>query len=264
VSVLYGALTTPLRLGGEAGDARLFAMWYEDDRGVAKADNRPAPLREADRDPVRITTLGGHLLQVFPTPSGPVDLLLWGALQTGRWGSLDHRGTAAALELGIQPRIGGLHPWLRLGLFRGSGDGAPEDGDHDTFFQGLPTPRPYARFPFYDFSNTTEIFTTLTLRPHEVVTVRAGAHRLRLSEAADLWYVGGGPFEDETFGYTGRPSGGASGLATIVDLGVTLVPVRWASVEAYTALAFEGEVIRGIYPGAGTGRLTYLEVELRR
>ena len=31
----------------------------------------------------------------------------------------------------------------------------------DTFFQALPTPRPYARFPFYNLSNTTEVFATV-------------------------------------------------------------------------------------------------------
>jgi hypothetical protein len=264
VTVLYGAVTAPFRLGGEAGDARLFALWYEDDRGVPKTDNRPTPIREADADAVRVTTFGGHVLQVFPTPSGPVDLLLWGALQTGSWGALDHFGTAGALELGIQPTLGTLAPWVRLGFYRGSGDGDPLDGDHDTFFQVLPTPRPYARFPFYNLSNTTEVFATLALRPHETTTVRAGARRLRLSESADLWYVGGGAFEDETFGYAGRPSGGARGLSTVLDLSLTVTPASWIALEGYGALATDGDVVRGIYPGAGTAKLAYLEVELRR
>ncbi|HEU4525603.1 MAG TPA: alginate export family protein [Gemmatimonadales bacterium] len=263
VSVLYGALTTPLRVGGEAGDARLFGLWYEDKRRVTKVDNRPAPARDADVDPVRVTTFGGHLLQVFPTGSGPVDLLLWGALQTGAWGALDHAATAVALELGVQPPLGDLQPWLRIGLFRGSGDGDAADADHDTFFQVLPTPRPYARFPFYDFSNTTEVFATAALHPHPVATVRAGARRVRLSESADLWYTGGGAFEDDTFGYTGRP-GGAGGLATIFDLSLTVAPANWVTVEAYGALAPEDDVIRSIYPEGSTGRLAYVEVELRR
>ena len=264
VSVLYGAVTTPLRVGGEAGDARLFALWYEDGRGIPKTDNRPAPLRDADTEPVRVTAFGGHLLQVFPTGSGPVDLLLWGALQTGAWGTLDHAATAVALELGLQPSLGTLEPWFRIGFFRGSGDGDPADDSHDTFFQVLPTPRPYARFPFYDFSNTTEVFATAALHPAPIATIRAGARGVRLSESDDLWYVGGGAYEDETFGYTGRPSGGADGLATIFDLSLTVTPARWITVEAYGALAPEEDVIRSIYPGAGTGRLAYLEVELRR
>jgi hypothetical protein len=264
VSVLYGAVTSPIRLGGQTGDARIFALWYEDDRGVTKTDNRPLAAREADPDAVRITTIGGHFLQVFPTGSGPLDLLLWGAIQTGSWGAQDHGATALALELGLQPRLGTLEPWLRLGVFRGSGDGDPDDGEHETFFQVLPTPRPYARFPFYNLSNTTEVFATAALRPHRLAVLRAGARRLRLSERADLWYVGGGAFEDETFGYAGRPSGGARGLATVLDLGLTVTPVRWLTLEAFGALALEDEVIRGIYPDAGAGRLAYVEVELRR
>lgn len=264
VTALYGALTTPFRLGGEAGDARLFALWYEDGRGVPKTDNRPALLREADADDIRVTTVGGHVLQVFPTSSGPVDLLLWGALQTGSWGTLDHAASAVALELGIQPALGTLAPWVRVGFFRGSGDGDPADGEHDTFFQILPTPRPYARFPFYNLMNTTEVFATAALRPHPMATVRAGARRLRLSESADLWYLGGGAFEDETFGYAGRPSGGARGLSTIFDLSLTVTPAPWVTLEAFGAVALEGDVVRGIYPDAGSGRLAYLEVELRR
>ena len=264
VTVAYGAVTTPFRLGGEAGDARLFALWYQDDRDVLKTDSRPAAVREVDGEPVRITTFGGHILQVFPTPSGPVDLLLWGALQTGSWGTLDHAASALALELGMQPRLGTLAPWVRLGFFRGSGDGDPADGDHETFFQVLPTPRPYARFPFYNLSNTTEVFATAAVRPHELATVRAGARRVRLSESADLWYIGGGAFEDETFGYAGRPSGGARGLSTILDLSVSVMPASWLTLEAFGALAVEDDVIRGTYPDAGAGRLAYLEVELRR
>lgn len=264
VTALYGAVTTPLRLGGEAGDARLFAVWYQDGRGVTKTDNRPEPVREADREDIRITTVGGHLLQVFPTTSGPVDLLLWGALQTGSWGEQDHSGLAAALELGIQPAVGTLAPWVRIGLFRGSGDGDPADGDHDTFFQILPTARPYARFPFYNLSNTTEVFATAALHPGPAATVSVGARRVRLSESTDLWYLGGGAFEDETFGYAGRPSGGVRRLATIFDLSVGVRPASWITLEAYGALALEDDVIRGIYPGAGTGRLAYLEVELGR
>ena len=94
--------------------------------------------------------------------------------------------------------------------------------------------------------------------------MRAGARRLRLSESADLWYLGGGAFEDETFGYAGRPSGGARGLSTIFDLSLTVTPAPWVTLEAFGAVALEGDVVRGIYPDAGSGRLAYLEVELRR
>jgi hypothetical protein len=57
------------------------------------------------------------------------------------------------------------------------------------------------------------------------------------------------------------------GVAYSLDL-MPLCSLRgarlWATVEAYGALAPEDDAIRSIYPGAGTGHLAYLEVELRR
>jgi hypothetical protein len=95
-------------------------------------------------------TVGGHYLHLFPTFQGPIDLMLWGAAQTGMWGRLDHRAHAGAVEVGIQPDgLRWIRPWLRAGLFASSGDSEPTDGRHETFFQVLPTPQPHARFPFH-------------------------------------------------------------------------------------------------------------------
>jgi hypothetical protein len=52
----------------------------------------------------------------------------------------------------------------------GSGDGNPNDNTHGTFFQVLPTPRPYARFPFFNMMNNEDTFGMLILRPHAKVT----------------------------------------------------------------------------------------------
>ena len=87
-----------------------------------------------------------------------------------------------------------------MGYFRSTGDGNPADGDHTTFFQVLPTPRVYARFPFYNLMNNEDVFAQLRLRPHARVSLRADVHHLRTSNARDLWYFGGGAFQDKTFG----------------------------------------------------------------
>lgn len=65
--------------------------------------------------------------------------------QIGDWGGLTHSAGAGAVEAGYQPKWK-LKPWFRLGYFRSSGDGNPTDGDHNTFFQVLPTLRIYAEF----------------------------------------------------------------------------------------------------------------------
>ena len=265
VGVVYAAYSTQYDAGFGANDARLFALHYRDWRDVAPVDARPAAERAADRG-VTVTTVGAHWLVAAPTRAGIVDLLAWGTVQTGRWGSLDHRAHAAAVELGVQPAaLPSLRPWLRVGWFRGSGDDAPGDRRHATFFQNLPTPRPYARLPFYNLMNADDVFASVVLRPGPRVSVRADAHRLRLAEAADLWYAGGGAFEDgPSFGYAGRPSGGARALATLADVSVDARLTPRLTVSAYAARASAGEVIRGIHPGTGPAWLGYLELEVRR
>jgi hypothetical protein len=47
----------------------------------------------------------------------------------------------------------------------------PNDKTHGSFFQILPTPRPYARFPFYNMMNNEDFYGTVVLRlPHSVAS----------------------------------------------------------------------------------------------
>lgn len=265
VGVAYGAVTHAFGWGGGAlGEGRIFALHYVDERDVTATDNRPLAQREADTGDIAVTTVGAHLASVFRTGAGEVDLLLWGALQGGAWESLDHRAGAFAAEAGLQPRIPALRPWLRAGYFASSGDDDAADGEHGTFFQLLPTPRIYARFPFYNLMNVRDAFATLVLRPDPRVTIRGDAHALRLSRSTDLWYSGGGAFEDESFGYAGRPSGGSDGLATLFDAGADFRVTPFITLSGYFGVARGGEVIEAVYPGGGDGRFLYVEAELRR
>ena len=83
---------------------------------------------------------------------------------------LDHRANALAAEGGYQLANVALKPWLRTGYFLGSGDRNPSDATHETFFQELPTPRPFARFPLYNLMNNEDGFAQLTLTPHRKLT----------------------------------------------------------------------------------------------
>ena len=267
VRVGYAAATKAFAWDGGSGEWRLFALAYQDRRTVVKTDNRLLATRQADVEDVRVGTLGAHYLNVMRTSAGEVDLLLWGAVQGGDWGALTQRSSAGAAEIGFQPgstRPPGsmtVQPWIRAGYFRGSGDDNPSDTRNGTFFQVLPTPRIYARMPFYNLMNLEDVFGTLSLRAARV-TLRAEIHGLRLAESADLWYQGGGAFEPQTFGYAGRPSGGTRGLATLVDVGAD-VRLGALTLSAYAANASERAVIRNLFPG-GAGRLYYLEAEIRR
>lgn len=265
IAVVYGAFTRQLGTGRSAGELRLFGIWYDDYRDVLKTDNRPLALRRADlAQSVRLGTGGGNYLHAFETGAGTVDLMFWGALQAGSWGTLDHGAGALAAEAGYQPPgLPRLRPWLRGGYFYGSGDGDPLDSSHDTFFQLLPTPRWLARFPFYNLMNNRDAFGQAILRPHARLTLRAEVHSLSLASRSDLWYQGGGAFQPWTFGYTGRSGGGRRGLATLFDLSADYQVNPHLSVTGYYANAQGGDVMKFVYPSGHDAQLAYAELTYR-
>lgn len=260
----YGAVTLPGPWGADRGEFRVFGLYFRDGRDIVKTDNRPLADRQADKAPIAIATLGGHYLQVMPTAAGSVDLMVWGAWQVGDWGKLDHSAWAGTAELGWQPAVlDGVRPWLRVGYFRGSGDQATSDQTHGTFFQVLPTPRAYARFPFYNLMNLEDVSASLSVRPGTRTTLRADLRGLRLADQNDGWYLGGGAGTDGDFGYAVRPSIGSQSLATLVDLSADVrINSHW-TVGGYGSRAIAGRVIKSIYPTRPDSWFGYLELEYR-
>ncbi len=262
VDFYYGAFTKPIKTRTAESDLRVFVLHYHDGRRVLKTDNRSAVLRAADFEKIRLTTVGGHYIGVAAAGAGKVDVLLWGAGQFGDWGKLGHRAGAVAAEAGYQ--FGGkIQPWVRAGYFRSTGDGDPHDGRHATFFQALPTPRIYARFPFYNLMNNEDAFAQLRLKPHPRLALRTDVHHLRLSSTSDQWYLGGGAFQGPTFGYTGRPSNGRKTLGTLVDLSADYTLTPTTTVTFYLAGVGGGGVAESIYPIGSNARFLYLELTRR-
>jgi hypothetical protein len=237
IALGYGAVTRQ-RTNAEW---RVLGAYYDDWRN--------------ERLRIKIATAGGHYLQ----KRGTLDGMVWGVVQTGRWGALAHRAYAVAVEGGWQPKaLPKLRPWLRAGYFRSSGDRNPHDGEHGTFHQLLPTPRPFARTPFFNLMNNEDFMAMALARPHKAVTLRAEAHKLRLSESRDLLYSGGGAFQPWTFGYAGRPTGGNRDLAALYDVSADwAVNPHW-SLTAYVGVVDPGAVFRWNYPG-GRQAFGYLE-----
>jgi hypothetical protein len=260
----YGAVTRQLPGKTSQAEWRLYGIYYQDWRNVVKTDNRPLALRAADQDDIRMGTFGGHYLRSMHGAAGIVDLMAWGALQAGAWGNLDHAAAATALEAGWQPPgLPALRPWLRGGFFYGSGDGNPLDGDHRTFFQLLPTPRIYARFPFFNLMNNRDLHFTGILRPRPTLTVKAEARFLWLDSREDLWYQGGGAFQPQSFGYVGRPSLGFRGLANLYDVSVDWQASPVLLLSGYIGHARGRGVIEAIYPRGPNGNFAYLELFYR-
>jgi hypothetical protein len=261
IRVAYASATLP----APTRDLRAFFLHYEDDRGLIPVDNRAAPVRSGDRGTISVSTVGGHLIQALPTGSGPIDLMAWGAYQFGDWGSQEHSAYAYAAEVGFQPDLP-LRPWIRAGYFAGSGDTSAETaegGEHGTFFQLLPTPRIYARTPFHNLMNNKDLLVQLLLRPDARTNIRVDLRAIDLAEGTDLWYAGGGAFDAVGFGFAGRPSGGDSKLATVIDLSVDRTLGAMTSASFYFGRVNGGDVISRIYPEGATANYAYLELTRR-
>ncbi len=261
VDTYYGAYTRSVTTSNSAGELRVFGLGYIDHRTlVLKTDNRPTAVRAADLGKIEIATWGADYVHVFNTANaGKFDLLGWGVAQTGAWGNLTQRADAFVGEAGWQPPVKPLHPWLSAGYSYGSGDGNPNDRTHGTFFQVLTTPRQYARFPFYNMMNDEDFYGTLNLRPASKLALRSEGHALRLASASDLWYLGGGAFQPQTFGYTGRPANGSRSLANVWDVSADCQVTRSFSATLYYGHAWGKSVIAKIYPKDADGQLIFLE-----
>ena len=174
-----------------------------------------------------------------------------------RWGAQDHSGSAFAIEGGVQPSLAAQAVASRRLLAGERRRHARHDRRrlaHGTFFQMLPTPRLYARTPFYNMMNNRDLFSSLILRPAKGTSVRTEVHRLSLTKSSDLWYAGGGAFNETVFGYQGRPSGGSSNLATLADIGADRAFGPLLNVGAYVGKVFGSDVVKTCTRPVRTGR----------
>ena len=243
---------------------RAFALGYHDGRpGITKTDNRPLALRQTDHNNIRIGTYGGNLIASVPTRKGQFDLLAWGVLQNGQWGALRQASQAGALEGGYQYTSLKTSPWVRGGYFYGSGDTNANDDRHETFFQVLPTPWIYAHFPFYNLMNSRDGFVQIVDRPTKRIDLRADLHWLQLVSNRDLWYLGGGAYDNKVFGYVGRPSNGHNSLATVVDITSSWQATKTMTANFYYGHAAGKSVPSSVYPSGHDAQFGYAEVIYR-
>jgi hypothetical protein len=265
VDLFYGSYIRSFNPTWGPSRLRVFAIGYIDDRtSVLKTDNRPSGVRSADHSNIRIATYGADFLQVFDMHrAGKLDLVLWGVWQNGSWGTQEHRAAAGFVEFGWRPEIPKLKPWFSVSYCYGSGDANPNDATHGTFFQILPTPRPYARFPFWNMENNRDLFAAVNAAPASRLTLRSELHSLKLASASDLWYLGGGAFQPRTFGYTGRPANGHKTLARVWDVSADYSVVKNFTVGLYYGHAWGGPAIESLYPKNANGQMAYLETNLR-
>lgn len=124
-------------------------------------------------------------------------------------------------------------------------------------------------FGFSDVGRSEDLFGQAILRSAPapgmttpLFTIRGDIHSLRLANSKDLWYSGGGAYDNALFGYNGRPSNGKSGLGTLFDLSVDYAPVKSTPLTAYLAYANGGNMISSLYKSRDSV-YSYLELNFR-
>ncbi|MDH4067138.1 MAG: alginate export family protein, partial [Acidobacteriota bacterium] len=234
---------TKLRVGtayagwrhGAAGETQAFAHLYRDSRAIdVRPDNSNVPTQTAD---VSVYAAGVSHVGTARAGRGEADWLLFGVAQGGDWYGQAHRANAGALEGGYRWPAAAWKPWLRAGFSQASGDRAPADRRHETFFPMLADVRTYAQSMVYAPMNLRDRFAQVLAEPHARVQLRVDAHWLDLVEAADRWYQGSGATAREGgyFGYSTRPSGGQRRLGTVLEASGDVRLSRYWSINGYMA-----------------------------
>jgi Alginate export len=241
--------------------ARAFAVGYHDGRtGLTKTDNRPAAVRATDHKNIRIGTYGGDVIATQPAGPGVLDFVFWGAIQNGAWGELTQSAGAAQLEGGYRFTKVATMPWFRGGWWRSTGDNNPSDSTNNTFFVVLPTPRVYARLPFYNMMNSTDTFFQLMDKPGRKWDLRSDLHWLDLTSGHDLWYSGGGAFDNKVFGFTGKPANGHTSFASVADISSDWQATRNLALNFYYGHGWGKSVVGAIYPTGKAIQFGYVEM----
>ncbi len=240
---------------------RGFGLAYHDGRtGILKVDNRSAAARALDRKNIRIGTYGGDMIAALSVHGQTLDLMVWGVGQNGSWGTLDHKAGAFAVEAGLRAETLPSKPWLRGGIMRSTGDSNSTDGVHNTYFQVLPSPRSYARFPYFNMMNSRDEFVQLIDKPSPRLEIRTDLHFLQLTSPGDLWYLSGGAYDNKSFGYTGRPSNNRSSFSSLYDISADYALTQQVTLTAYYARALGKTVVKSIYPVEKNANFGYIEL----
>ncbi len=245
-------------------EENFFYYGYDDHRVIAattaRFDNMGRTVLAGRESDIEIHSFGGHMVGNYKVGPGMWDILGWGVYQTGTWYDVDHEAFAFAAETGYQFTELPWKPWIRTGYNYGSGDENGADGEHNTFFQMMPTARLYSPSLLCNMQNSEDIFVSLTVKPAEPWTVRTEYHRLCLAEKADRWYVGSGPMHTNVLDdYAARASRG-SNLGHLVDIGVTWQVKPDVTIHGYYGHFFGGDVIRNFFAKRQANDMAYVEV----
>jgi hypothetical protein len=256
VDVFGAFVTVKQKAWLSSTELRLFNILYRDSRPSTDASLG---------DRLLIDAVGGSLVGFYPAGSGAVDLMLWSAFEFGDFGASNQAAAAFIAEGGYVWQEVKSAPWIRFGIAYSSGDDDPFDGDHNTFFNMVPTNHKwYGAQDFNAFQNLTNFYGQFRLQPHPQVGLNLEGHSFWLSESADAWYGGSGPANNLGFGYVARrPLGGFRGqkdIGTEVDLIVNWRVDKRVGLQFGVSYFRGGDVAKAVLPVKDDSTWAYFQL----
>jgi hypothetical protein len=246
---VYGATVTGRHGQWIPGtEVRLFTVQYEDERLIAPGSN------------LSLNTSGASLL----IGNAGTDLLLWGALQTGEWGSEDQDAWAFLVDLGRRFDAAPGKPDVHLAWEQSSGDTDPDDRSHETFFNVLPTNHKfYGSMDYLAFQNLRDAYVEALLGVGPKLKVRTALHDFALTEKTDVWYGGTGAYEEGSLGYAARSIGRpypANDLGQELDLELTWPLPSGFELGVGGGQWWSGEAAEAFFPRKHNGSWGYVQL----
>jgi hypothetical protein len=111
--------------------------------------------------------------------------------------------------------------------------------------------------------NNQDSFVQLIDRPTKKLELRSDIHWVQLSSGKDLWYQGGGAFDNKVFGFTGRPGNGHTSFDSMWDISSDWQATQNLAVNFYYAHVLGKQVVAAIYPTDRTEQFGYAEFVYR-
>ena len=240
-------------------EVRFFDIMYRDDRAVTIASLG---------DRLLINAAGASLLGVYPCGPGAFDALLWGAYESGDYGSKTQAAQALIFESGYGWPQAPWSPWLRAGVAYASGNDDPTSSHHGTFFNMAPTNHKfYGIQDLNAFQNLIDILTQLRTQPTPSTSLSLEGHIFRLSNTHDVWYNGSGPSSNTVFGFTANaaPAGTtlSPDLGSEVDLVGSYSPQKWLVLELGLSHFEGGDAIKTLFPTHSSSNFLYFQTSIQ-
>jgi predicted porin len=108
--------------------------------------------------------------------------------------------------------------------------------------------------------NSKDEFIQIVDKPTAKLDIRTDLHFLQLTSPLDLWYQGGGAFDNKVFGYIGRPANGHAAFSSLYDISADYTFNPHVSLGLYYAHAFGKSAIGSIYSADRDSNYGYFEL----